>query len=110
MRLNADVITIGCDCRRRADVDAEVASWLAGATVSTDRCLVVEELRLFELADRQRNFGNRRGLRERIGARTPVTLWRLMQREARLPAEIEHEVEALLAPGVASLEINGSDG
>ena len=39
----------------------------------------------------------------------PVTLWWLMHAQTRLALEVEHEIEALAASDVATLEIDGAD-
>ena len=84
MRLDPDMVAVGRDRRGRADVDAQVATLLPRATVRADRCLVVEEFRLLELADRQRDFRHRRRLRGRIGAGSPIALRRLVHAKKRL--------------------------
>jgi hypothetical protein len=62
------MIAVGCNRGGGANVDAEVAALLLRAAVGADRRLVVEELRLLELADGQRNFRDGGRLRDRIGA------------------------------------------
>src|SRR5262249_59658207 len=94
---------------RRADVDAQIASRLLGTAVGADGRLVVEEFRLLELAHRERDLGDRGGLRDRIGPRTPVALRRLVHAQVRLATQIEDQIEALAASDVAPVEIDGSD-
>ena len=77
-----------------------------------DRSLVVEELRLLECPGRGCDLDDRSGLRGRVGAGMPVTLWRLMHCESRLAPKIEHEVEGLAAfpGGLGTVEVDRADG
>ena len=110
MRLDPDMVTVGRDRRGRADVDAQVATLLPRATVRADRCLVVEEFRLLELADRQRDFRHRGRLRRRIGTGSPIALGRLVHAKNGLSAEIQHEVEVFGPRAVAPVEIDRLHG
>ncbi len=66
VRLDDDVVAVGADRRRRADVDALIAAGLLRAAVRADRCLVGEILGLFELADRAQHVDDHLRLRSRV--------------------------------------------
>ena len=79
----------------RADVDAGGAADLLVAAVGADLLLVVEELRLLELADASRAARSTASISARVVGGMEIALRRLVQRDLRRGAEVEHEVEGL---------------
>ena len=102
VRLDDDAAAAGAALERgvaadrlgRADVDAGGAADLLVAAVGADLLPVVEELRLLELADALAQLEHRVDQRG-VVAGMEIALRRLVQRDLRRRAEIEHEVEGL---------------
>ena len=106
VRLDPDMITVGRDRARRADVDAFAASRLCGAAVSAGLGVIVEILRLLEFTDHAHQLGRGRRLRQRIGARREIALRRLVLAQHRPRRQIEHQVKAFAAHGCHAREID----
>jgi hypothetical protein len=69
VRLDRDVVAVGANRQRRADVDALVATGLLRSAVRADRCLVIEIFWLLEFTDHEGELGGRLRLRDGIDAR-----------------------------------------
>ena len=98
-------LRVAADRRRRADVDARGAADLAVARVGADLLLVVEELRLLELAGavaQAQHGGEQRGV---VGG-VEVALRRLVQRDLRHRLQVEDEIEALALLFGGALEVD----
>src|SRR5258708_9723356 len=93
----------------RADLDALVAAGLGRTAVRADFFAVVEEARLFELADQARGLARGERLLERIVARRQVALRQLVQPQDRLARKVEHQIELLAAQGLSPREIDRTD-
>src|SRR5205814_2203841 len=78
VRLHENMVAVGADRGRRADVDAAGAAGFLRAAVGANRRLVAEIPRLVELADQGGEARHRLRLCERVGARREVALWWLM--------------------------------
>src|SRR5579862_865251 len=109
MRLDDDVIAVGANRARRADVDALRAAGLPGPRMRANRRLVREEFRFLELARRERKLRRNLRLRERIVTRREIALRRLVLRKPRRCRQIEHRIESVAALRVAPIEIDRTD-
>src|SRR4029079_13775900 len=93
----------------RADVDAARAAGDARAPVGADLLLLLEILRLLELADELRDFVRGERLRERIGTGREVSLRQLFRPDHRFAREIQDQVECVAALRIFALEVDGTD-
>src|SRR5450755_1814795 len=93
VRIDLDVVAVGKDRLRRADLDARIAAGDLRAAVRADALAVGEIARLLEFADAFENLVERLGERALVGARVVVALRRLAHGEAWLRREIEDEIE-----------------
>jgi hypothetical protein len=109
MRFDFDVISFSPNRLGRAHVDAARAARLLRPTVSADRGVVGEIPGLFELARQRGELRDGLRLRDRVGTRAQVALRRLMHAQLRHALQVEHEIEALLALRLATLEVDGAD-
>src|SRR6185369_12622195 len=99
-------VAVCANGRRRADIDALVAAGLLRPAVRAQRCLVVEELWLLELAGQRCDFHGRPGLRDGIASRCEISLGRLVQLDPRLRMQVKDKVEAFSAPRVLPVEVD----
>src|SRR5688572_26132620 len=107
--LDAVLLEIARDGPRRADVYAARAAGYLGAAVGADLLLVLEELRLLEFAGHLPELAHGAGQRERVRARSDIALRGLRNIDQRAVVQVEHQVEALAAPGLGALEIDRLD-
>ena len=101
---------IAADGLGRTDIDAGGAADLLVAAVRTQLGLVVEELRLLELADTLTQLQHRGSQLDRVGTDMEVALRGLVHREGRRAAHVEHQIEGLGRGLRRALEVDRPGG
>ena len=116
VRLDFDLITLRFDRASGTSVDAGSAAALARATMGADARVVTRHARLVELAHQGRQAAQSQRLIERITTGRDIALRQMRSAQQRRVAQIEHQIEALLAARVAvggrglqALEIDRAD-